>query len=45
MIQVWGTSQCIIETEVLLKDLQRLDLVQNLMEFRKGESFDVLKFT
>ncbi|XP_031440807.1 GTPase IMAP family member 7-like [Clupea harengus] len=38
MIQVWGTSQCIIETEVLLKDLQRLDLVQNLTEFRKDLS-------
>ena len=41
MIQVWGTPQCIIAIEVLLKDLQRLDLVQNLTEFRKGESFDV----
>ena len=37
MIQVWGTPQCISETEDQLKALQRHDLVQHLMEFRKGE--------
>ena len=37
MIQIWGTLQCISETEDLLETLQRLDLVQNIREFRKGE--------